>query len=184
MSSPPVLDVAPETWMRVPEWGTYAGAVTCVVFAIFWVFMGVLVAVKFGGESVVGVIAFVLFFFAIAGVCATLAVRIPRAGLWIDADGITVRGVIKTTRVPLREVEGFAPRDLGMGGAIRTTVGVTVRRRRERDLIVWSMRHGEFTGKAHREKALAHWQPVCDELNELVSSFPGAAVAPTPSRSQ
>jgi hypothetical protein len=183
MSRPPVLKVAPESWLRVPEWETYAGAVTCVVFAIFWVFVGVLVAVKFAGEGI-GVIAFVLFFFVIAAVCATLAVRIPRAGLWIDADGVTVRGVTKTTRVPLRVVEEFAPRDLGMGGAIRTTVGVTLRRRRERDLIVWSMRHGEFTGKAHREKALARWQPVCDELNELVRSFPGAAVAPTPSRSR
>jgi hypothetical protein len=181
MSRPPVLEVAPETWMRVPEWGTYAGAVTCVVYAIFWVFIGVWVAAKFAGEGI-GVIACVLFFFGIAGVCATLAVRIPRAGLWIDADGVTVRGVIKTTRVPLRAVEGFAPRDLGMVGAIRTTVGVTLRRRRQRDLIVWSMRHGEFTGKAHREKALARWQPVCNELNELVSSFPDAAVAPTPSR--
>jgi hypothetical protein len=123
---------------------------------------------------------FAIFFIAIAVLCVAIGVRILRAGLWIDADGITVRGVTRTRRVALRAVEGFYPRDLGMGGAIRTTVGVTVRRRRERDLIVWAMRHGEFTGKAHREKALARWQPTCDELNALLASFPDSAAQTAP----
>jgi hypothetical protein len=175
----PAPTVASETWMRVRDWATYAGSATAAIYAIFWVFIGVFVALKFGDEGV-GVIAFDVFFFAVAIACAVISVRILRAGLWIDAAGVTVRGVVKTTRVPLRAVEEFAPGNLGMGGAIRTTVGVTDRRRRERDLIVWAMRHGEFTGKAHRDKALARWQPLCDQLNELLSSFPDTAVRVVP----
>ena len=92
MSSPPVLDVAPETWMRGPEWGTYAGAVTCVVYAVSWCLHR---RIRRGDSSAAKASAFiacVLFFFVIAAVCAALAVRIPRAGLWIDADGMHRQG--------------------------------------------------------------------------------------------
>lgn len=161
--------------MRSPEWGTYAGAVTAFVYAVVWVGLGVFVWARFAGESFGAAVFAVAFIFG-GGLCLVIGVRILRAGLWIDATAVTVRGVTRTTFVPLRAAEAFAPRDLGMGGAIRTTVGVTLRRRRERDLIVWAMRHGEFTRKSHREKALAHWQPVCEELNALLASFPGSAV--------
>jgi hypothetical protein len=169
--------------MRAAEWGTYAGAIYCFAMAIFWTFMAVLVFVNFAGESL-GAAAFAALFLIGGAGCVLLGVRMLRAGLWIDADGITVRGALKTTRVPLRVAEGFYPRDLGYGGAVRTTVGVTLRRRRGRDLVVWAMRHGEFTGKAHRAKALARWQPVCDELNSLLATYPDVALQSTRARAR
>jgi hypothetical protein len=159
----------------MPEWGTYAGAASTFVLAIVWVALAVFVWAKLSSESL-GIGIFSILFVIGACVCVVVGVRMLRAGLRIDSNGVTVRGVIKTTRVPLREIEAFAPRDFGLGGTVRTTVGVTLQRRRAHDLIVWSMRHGEFTGRASRENAIARWQPVCDELNALISSFPDSAV--------
>lgn len=161
--------------MRAPEWGTYAGAVSAFSFAVAWVALAVLIWAAYPSERLGAGICSIVFVIG-ACICVVVGIRILRAGLWVDSTGVTVRGVIKTTHVPLREVEAFAPRDFGVGGTVRTTVGVTLQRRRAHDLIVWSMRHGEFTGRASRERGIARWQPICDELNELVASFADSSV--------
>jgi hypothetical protein len=178
------FEVAPETWMRTPEWSTAAGATFCFALSACWLGVAALVGVKFSDESVVGTALVVLFLLAIAAACVAVGLRMRRAGLWIDAEGVTVRGPLRTTRVPLPAAEGFYPRDLGLGGAVRTIVGVNLRRRRERDVIVWAMRHGEFTAPSHRAPALARWQPLCDELNALLASFPDSAVRSDSTRAE
>lgn len=168
--------VAPGVWMRRAEWSTPLGAAYAALSAIFWVGMAVVVAVMFAnsGGPVLDMVAVELFFIAFAAISLWLAIRIPRAALRIGPEGVTLRGRLRTRELGLAEVDRFVP-GVFSSGLARSSLGVRLKRRQGWDLIVWAMRSGAGSGKADLEAALAEWQPVCDQLNELLHAMRGEA---------
>lgn len=170
--------VRPGVWIRAREPWTYAGAgfgVLCglgVGYALIHAYV-----TRWTGHAWGDGLEMACFLAILAGIPILLSVRALRAAIRFSADGVTVRGLLRTTRVPLREVEGFAPRGLGLGG-VRSTVGIVMRRRARHDLVVWALRHGEFSDRRSQEAARQRWQPLCDELDELVRSLRGEGAAP------
>ena len=78
--------------MRRREWSTPLGSLVAAFLAIGYVVIMVLVAVKFD-HPIFMLLAFELLFVAIAALSLRSAIRIPRAGLRISPEGVTVRGL-------------------------------------------------------------------------------------------
>lgn len=175
--------VAPGVWMRRAEWTTPLGAAYAGLSAIFWMGMAVVTTVMFGGSGgpVLDMVAVELFFVAFAAISLWLAIRLPRAALRIGPEGVTLRGRLRTRELRLAEVDRFVP-GVFSSGLARSSLGVRLKRRQGWDLIVWAMRSGAGSGKADLEAALAEWQPVCDQLNELLHTMRGEALPPSTGR--
>lgn len=56
-----------------------------------------------------------------------LAIRAARAGLIFGADSVTVRGWIRTRRIPASDVRGFSVEPFAAAGGLRWCVGVKLR---------------------------------------------------------
>lgn len=132
----------------------------------------VLVVVKFAhpGEPLLGILAFELLLLAVAAISLRSAIRIPRTGLRISPEGVTVRGLFRTRELRLGDVESFVP-GVFSSGLARTAVGVRVKRKQGHSLIVWAMRSGTGSRQAEIRDAFARWQPVCDALDELLCTL-------------
>lgn len=163
--------VRPGTWIRSREPWNHVGAVMGVFYGLVLGYVLVHAWVTRWSASSVGASVPLLAFVAIfAGVPVLLSVRALRAAIRIDPSGVTVRGLTKTISLPLSEVEGFVPRRVGMG-AVRSTVGVMMRRRGRPDFRVFALRHGEFSDRDSQERAIERWRPLCEELFDLVRSL-------------
>jgi hypothetical protein len=168
--------VAPGVWMRRPTWGIAASTAFYVVNAVFWVGTGIYaLTVPQGRNSTLLVVVLMSIFAALAAGSAWAAVRTPRAGLRIGPRGVTLRGVWFTRELALADVERFTP-GVFSSGLMRSSVGVKIKRPHHAFyLLVGAMRSGEESDKSSIEAALANWQRVCDELNQLLHAMRGEA---------
>jgi NADH:ubiquinone oxidoreductase subunit K len=162
--------VAPDTWIRKRR-RTALFAAYALLLSAFWVAMIFDVAAK---KSVYehngGLPVFVLFFLALAAASAALGLRLARAGLWMSADGIVVRGPLKTWRVSAQAVERFEPSVAGPGNG---TPCPTLTRTDGRPIGVWALGSEALT-LTYRQH-LDDMDPLCEELNRLLATIQASA---------
>jgi hypothetical protein len=168
--------VAPDIWMRRRDVWTAVGVGIGVLYSIAFLGMGVSAIASWSDQSAGAVLAGALFFTAAASIPMWFAIRASRAALQISPRGVTLRGILKTHHLALSDVERFVPEV--QAPSTRSTVGVRIQRRAGRSLIVWAMRSATWAGRENIEAACREWQPVCDELNELLGAMRGQAVPP------
>lgn len=158
------VDVAPDAWIRnrrrTRVWAGIA-AVWSVVFAGLLFLPGHTPAHPSLGAYVV----FGGLYFGIAAVGIVFAGRVARAGLWIGASGIVVRGPFKTCSVALDDAEGFGPGLQGRGG---NGVPCPMLTRRDGPVVgVWALGRRNIWFRYRR--ICQEIEPLCGELNELVA---------------
>ncbi|HEY8083489.1 MAG TPA: hypothetical protein VIE64_08070 [Solirubrobacterales bacterium] len=170
---PTGIEVVPGTWMRKRGPAIWLGAPVLAVIGLFFA-AGVIFAPMDAspGESIGTLVAVELMLIAIAALFITAAVRMARAGLRISAQGVSLRGVLRTWNLSLAEVEQFVPGTFS-SGLVRSDIGVKLAQRQGNDLIVWAMRGSAPSSGDKLEAALTELQPLCDELNELLYSMRG-----------
>jgi hypothetical protein len=170
------IEVAPDVWIRKRGIGTVLYVGYAAASSLFFASGGIaLLLSPWTDGSVASVVVFDLACGAMAALSLRFAVRMARAGLRISADGVLLRGVLRTHRLPLAAVEGFKAGSYP-GGALRTEAGVNLVLREGRSLRVWAMRKGAPTGRRGLNEALADLQPLCDELNGLLQEMKGDVV--------
>jgi hypothetical protein len=109
--------------------------------------------------------------------CATMALlasglllcaaRLWRAGLWVAAEGVVVRGPLRTHRFALADVAavhaGIQP------GATNGSPGVLLLLEDGRCIPVWALSN---EGWIWRMQRYVHaWEPVCAQLEDLIESL-------------
>jgi hypothetical protein len=167
--------VAPGVWMRRRQWSTPVSAAFWAANAVFYVGAGIFALTLPNRGSTLSMVAVMLTFAAFVASSAWAAVRLPRAGLRIGPEGVTLRNVFRTRELGLAEVDRFIP-GVFSAGLMRGSVGVKVKRHHHAFyLLVYAMRSTEDSDKKSTEAALADWQVVCDELNGLLSAMKGEA---------
>lgn len=109
--------------------------------------LGVPTIVEDGEPAIAGFVAVLALLFA------ATAVRALRAGLWVEADVVTVRSMIRTQRVPIGEVQdlvgpppggGFPLLLLRSGETLKVIVP-------DRGSVFWDL----WTGRDYQERMLA-----------------------------
>jgi hypothetical protein len=160
------VNVAPNAWIRNRR-RTRAWA----AIAAFWsvVFAGLLFLPRhspshptLGGYLVLGV-----FYFGIAALGIAFAGRVAKAGLWIGANAIVVRGPFRTQSVALDDAELFAPGLQGRGG---NGVPCPMLGRRDGPAVgVWAL--GRRNVWFRYRRICQEIEPLCGELNELVAAL-------------
>jgi|ERR1700722_3346982 len=117
-------------------------------------------------------VAFALFFFGVALLSLLYARRLARAGLFVSAEAVTIRGPLFTRTVSLADAQSFVPGvqpSFGNG-----TPCPMLERKGNHPLGVWALgREGFVSGYS---KYLKELQPLCDQLNELLHSAQTASV--------
>jgi hypothetical protein len=109
-----------------------------------------------------------------------LAHSIAQAGLWIGAEGIVVRGPVRTRALALAEADSFAPGVLA-GGENGTPCPV-LKRTHGPEVGVWALgREGLIWRYARYGDEM---RPLCDELNDLLRKLKAgdASAQPAPTR--
>jgi hypothetical protein len=158
--------VAPRSWIRnrrrTRAWATIA-ALWSVVFASLLFTSGGLD----GSATVSQVVGLGAFYFGIAALGLVFAGRVARAGVWIGADGIVVRGPFRTQSVALDDAGRFVPGLQGRGG---NGVPCPMLERRDHPAVgVWALGRRNVWFRYQR---LCHEiQPLCDELDALVGTL-------------
>lgn len=99
---------------------------------------------------------------------AWFAFRTVRSGLFIDSDRVTLRGIARTHKLSLTEVEGFEPAILSPG-ALQTTIGVRLKRSGRRALPVWAM-HSNVFGSPDRVDPGGAWGSTCERLDAALDA--------------
>jgi hypothetical protein len=163
---PDTVEVARSAWIRnrrrTRVWAVLA-ALWSVVFACLLFIPGNL--------SLGGYVALGALYFGIAALGLVLARRVARAGVWIGPEGIVVRGPFRTQWVRLADAETFVP---GLqGGAGNGTPCPTLKRRGGRAVGVWALGRRNIVFRYQR--LFGEIQPLCDELNELLTTMQSAA---------
>jgi hypothetical protein len=167
--------VALGVWMHRAAW-RFSGAAFAAGFGLFCVWGGAY-ALLSDHATTGNAIGLAVVFAALASVSALFAARILSAGLLISSDGVLMRGVLKTHRFSPHEVTGFAPGTRGSAVPLLSHP-------HGRPIGVFALSR---TGLL-KSSAPAHardLQPLCDELNQLLSAAQAAApttdpVAPSP----
>lgn len=176
------VSVAPEVWIRRFQWSTALGAGACALTGAGWAYLAFLPALKSSPMSTGGIaslLGYEVMCLAFVAVLARCAIRIPRAALRIGHRGVTIRGVVHTRTLALTQVEGFVAGPLAFSqGALRSAVGIKLRQRKGRQLIVWGLRSSVQTKKSTIEVATAEWQSVGDRLNGLLRAMGGETQPP------
>ena len=108
--------------------------------------------------------------------CLLIAQRWYRAGLWIAADGVAVRGSIRTRRLSLSEVDSFYMESPGSPLTLLYPYGIQIGRGRSRPVSVRALAKFGWADEEGLERATAEWQPTVDALNELLASLKGSSV--------
>jgi hypothetical protein len=163
---PDTVEVARSAWIRnrrrTRVWAALA-VLWSVVFACLLFIPGNL--------SLGGYVALGALYFGIAALGLVLARRVARAGVWIGPEGIVVRGPFRTQWVRLADAETFVP---GLqGGAGNGTPCPTLKRRGGRAVGVWALGRRNIVFRYQR--LFGEIQPLCDELNELLTTMQSAA---------
>jgi hypothetical protein len=169
IAGPDRVEVARGVWIRnrrrTRVWATVA-ALWSVVFACLLFTSGTLNGSKTLGDY----LAFGAFYFGIAALGMGFAGRVAKAGLWIGPDGIVVRGPFRTRSVSIADAQAFVP---GLqGGAGNGTPCPMLERRDGRPVGVWALGRRNIVFRYQR--LFAEIQPLCDELNELVTALRSA----------
>ncbi|MEA2154981.1 MAG: hypothetical protein QOE11_1121 [Solirubrobacteraceae bacterium] len=126
-------------------------------------------ATAFGTGATLGsVLVTALFLLAPAGLYGFVGVRMLRAGLWIDADGIVIRNPLVTYRFTIAQAQRFTP---GLWSAVSSngtpcpllenSIGAAIG--------VWAL--GKDTSIFTSADYLEVLQPVCDELSRMLESL-------------
>jgi hypothetical protein len=164
----PGVRVAPDAWIRRDDTGRAVAAIlsglAAMVFAVLTVialFAAVPDADTGTAVAVVGLLA------AFTAIFAWLAIRLVAAGVRIDPGEVRLRGMLRTRRIPLGEVERF---EAGVFSSLplHDEIGVRILRRGGRDLDVWALGGGSVVGEGELEAGLSLLEPLCDQLNGLL----------------
>jgi hypothetical protein len=161
-----VVVVAPRVWIRnrrrTRAWAGIA-VVWSVAFACLLLISGDLDRHPTLDET----LGLGAFYFGIAAVGLVFAARVARAGLWIAADGIVVRGPFRTQSVALDDAARFSPGLQGAGG--NGTPCPMLERRDRRAVGVWAL--GRRNMWFRYQRVCQEIQPLCDELDALVRTL-------------
>ncbi|MGH2867053.1 MAG: hypothetical protein ACRDNK_05715 [Solirubrobacteraceae bacterium] len=169
------IEVAPRVWIgnrrRTRAWAAIAVAwsvsFACLPF----------ISSALGGSTALGMtMGLAAFYFGTAAVGLVLAARVARAGIWIGADGIVVRGPFRTQSVALDNAARFVPGLQGRGG--NGTPCPMLEREDQRAVGVWALGRRNIWFRYHR--LCEEIQPLCDELNELVGTLRSGAPPSVP----
>ncbi len=123
-----------------------------------------------------------LFSVALAAPGLWMAYRLARSGLWISADGVVVRGPIRTQRLALPDVDSFVPGVLTVPGTTNPTPCPVLRRRGGPAVGIWALgREGVYWRYA---RYAAQMEPLCDELSAVLRTVKNGGVTdqPAPAR--
>jgi hypothetical protein len=157
--------MGPNVWIRNRR-RTRAWAAIAVVWAVALAVMPFIQGDFRGQLSLAGDVILAVVYLGIAGLGLAVAVRVARAGVSIESDGIIVRGPFTTRVVSLADAESFVP---GLqGGWGNGTPCPTLKRRHGRPVGVWAL--GRRNVVFRYQRLFKEIQPRCDELNELVES--------------
>jgi hypothetical protein len=165
---PPVV-VAPNLWMRKRR--RTAGSAACAfITSAAWVamFFGVALSNPHLTKTAGEILGVAVFLFGVAALSGTYGVRLARSGLWLAADGVRVRGPLKTRHIALDDIKRFEPGIQAGAGANGTPCPMLVRANGSR-IGVWALgREGLAT---RYRRYLDELQPLCDDLNRLLQSL-------------
>jgi hypothetical protein len=165
------VTVASDLWMRKAV-RTRGSALFAVANAVAWATMFFVAKNPRWHRTVWENLALALFFFGVALLSLLYARRLARAGLFVSADGVTIRGPLFTRTVSLADAQSFVPGiqpSFGNG-----TPCPMLERKGGHALGVWALgREGFISGYS---KYLEDLQPLCDQLNELIRSAQMASV--------
>jgi hypothetical protein len=163
-------EVAPNAWIRnrrrTRAWAAMA-ALWSVVFGGLLFLPGHAPSDDGPGAYVV----VVAFYFGIAALGIVFAGRVARAGLWIGANAIVVRGPFRTWSVALDDAEVFGPGLQGHGG---NGVPCPMLKRRDGPAVgVWAL--GRRNIWFRYRHVCQEIEPLCGELNQVVAWMRTAA---------
>lgn len=161
------VEVAPDIRIARPS-RNRAFAIAVLVWSAGWAAM-ILVVPNLGGLRFADYLALGLFFFGPAAIGLLLAHRVYASGLWIGAGGVVVRGPLHTWKVPLAEADSFAGGvQPGMGNGTPCPLLLT---RDGGKIGIWTLgREGLIF---HYGRYLEELEPLCEELNGLLSTVRG-----------
>ena len=175
------VEVAPGTWMRRPMFTLGSAACWLGFFALF-VYLAVYVAVlkQHWHTTPANRWGLVALMTVIAVPCGIVAIRFARAGVWMAADGIVLRGPLRTRTVRLDDVERFAPKS----GNNQQPFPWLQRTHDRRSLAVTALSHGIL-----RSRGARYLPALCDDLNAVLKSLQehrvsSVAVDPTAARAE
>lgn len=160
------VNVAPGIWIRnrrrTRVWAAIAVAWS-LVFAVTPFIRG-----DFQAQTpLVDALVLAAVYLGIAALGVALAGRVAKAGVSIGSDRIVVRGPFRTQSVSIADAETFAP---GLqGGAGNGTPCPTLNRAGGRPVGVWALGQRNYVFRYQR--LFQEIQPLCDELNELVTTL-------------
>jgi hypothetical protein len=98
-----------------------------------------------------------------------LTARLARAGLRITRSEVCLRGMARTHRMTLTQVDSFEP---GVFRSLGTyQMGVKIRRAAASALDVWALGVGSAVTDKDQEDVTIMLQPLCERLNRLVSEM-------------
>lgn len=172
MVGPDTVEVARSAWIRnrrrTRAWAAIA-ALWSLAFACLLFISG-----DFHSQMPLGeYVGLGAFYFGIGAVGMAFAGRVAKAGLWIGPDGIVVRGPFRTHSVSLAAAEVFVP---GLqGGAGNGTPCPMLERRDGRPVGVWALGRRNVVFRYRR--LFQEIQPLCDELNELVTALQSGSLS-------
>jgi hypothetical protein len=166
--------LAPNVWIR-KRLRTVGFAAYSFLLSAFWIAMIFDVAGKKATyEHNGGLAVYVLFFLALAAASSALGARFARSGLWVSADGVLVRGPLRTKRIAQHEIARFEPGVHGPGNGFPCPILMRID---GRAVGVWALGSEALTF-SHR-RALEDMRPLCDELDRLLASVNPSPIKPS-----
>jgi hypothetical protein len=178
-ASPPFdgVSVAPDSWIRKDDTSRALAVIlsgfAALVFAVLTI-IALYAAVP--DADAVTAVAVVGMFAGLAAAFAWLAIRLLAAGVRVCTGEVRLRGMLRTRRIPLEDVERF---EAGVFTSVplHDEIGVRLLRRDGRDLDVWALGGGAANGAVALEDGLLRLEPLCERLNDLLDEARKAAGA-------
>ncbi|HEU5061910.1 MAG TPA: hypothetical protein VFT79_02015 [Solirubrobacterales bacterium] len=177
----PDLDIVVDDqgWVRRRPWGTFLGSLFAAVNALFYgVLFGLGLGLGVAGSMVekepLAYLVCMAMFGGLAFLCARAAIRMLRAGVRISPEGVVVRGPLRTWSIGRTDAVRFVPGEQE-NGLLLCTYGALLERGGGRLVPIWGLRSIQPTTEEGLEEGRTRWQPVCDQLNDLLSANKGEA---------
>ncbi len=167
----PPLDgvlVAPDSWIRKDDTSRALAVILSGFAALVFATLAVIALfVVTRGAGLSTAIAVVVALAALSVAFGSLAFRLLAAGVRIGDGEVRLRGMLRTRRIPLEDVERF---ESGVFSSVplHDEIGVRLLRRNGADLDVWALGGGPVQGDGALEAGLQRLEPLCDELNRLL----------------